>query len=163
MREYNITIPLNKGIRPQRHTPRNKGFLYTFMGGFVEDAVAQSLDDVIHQVAFTATYPFPQIFRTTDFTLICTDKNIYEFDHETRVVTLAYSGPNAGWTWSLADFGIYILMTNGAVTIYRDPTEGIFKRYVDCEIPPSLCMCEFKGQIIIGGPGESVPAGFTGA
>lgn len=163
MREYTIVVkaPLERGLRSSAKSGRNVPVLIEALGAIPEDDVLQSLETLPEAITMGGlAFPFPQVFRLRRMTLVCTAMNIYSYADS--LLTLEFMGSEEGWTWSYVDFGEYILLTNGAHLVYRNVLTGEFLEYTDCLIPPCLCLCEYNGQIIMGGPGESVTAGFTG-
>ena len=162
MQEYTIIIreALAAGLRPYG-SQRNQHFMQNMTGCVPEYGNTHSLDELPLALTLAGeVFPFPQIVRLRDFVLVCGATTLYEY--KSGQLTNVFSGPTAGWTWSFADFGDYVTGTNGAMLIVRDPLTAIWQLYEGCDIPPCLCMCEFNGQIIIGGPGEMVPPGTTG-
>lgn len=163
MQEYTVVIKsaLGKGLRPSKHSPRNADWLFSTTGCIPEDKVLQTIPELDRIPFFSGEiFPFPQWFRLRDIVLVCGKQNIYEYIGGDLV--LQHMSANAGWTWSIADFGDYLAMTNGASLVIRDGRSRIFEEYDDCKIPPCLCICDYNGQIVLGGPGMSVAEGFTG-
>lgn len=69
-----------------------------------------------------------------------------KFYNSSMVLLLTVSaGPRK---WSCADFGLYAVFSNGAVTVVRDDL-GDF--YTTTSIPQGNCIGEFNGQAIVGG------------
>ena len=164
MQEFTTEVrqALGKGLRPSVHTPRNSTFLALALGAFPEDGVMQALPQLdAPLLPVVCEFPFPQIFRLRRMVIVGTKDALYQYESNGDF-TLLYQGTKGGWTWTVADFGEYIVMTNGAVLITRDPLTGVFDQYADCVIPPCLCVCNLNGQLILGGPGAAVPDGFTG-
>lgn len=163
MQEYTIVIKeaLSKGLRSSPHFGRNEPWLFQALGCIPEDGVLQSLSEPPQALSLAGeVWPFPQVVRLRDFLLVCGATRIYTYDGTT--LTNVYSGALAGWTWSFADFGQYVLATNGKALVFRDPASGVWQEYILCAIPTCLCLCEFNGQIVMGGPGETVLSGETG-
>jgi hypothetical protein len=164
MREYAVVFRegLAKGLRPSPQNARNNEFLYSAKGCIPEDGVLQSLPILYNTFTLPeqCKFPFPQIFVLRRLVLVCSETNIYEL--RSFGTELLYPSAPAGATWSVADFGEYVLLTNGRVLIYRNAQTGQFLEYVDCEIPSGICVLNLNGQLIIGAPGEVVGAGFTG-
>lgn len=164
MREYTVIFKegLARGLRPSPQNARNEEFLYAVKGAIPEDGVLQSLPVLYN--AFTlpeqCVFPYPQIFVLRKLVLVCTQMNIYEL--RSFGPNLLFSNAPPGATWSVADFGEYVILTNGRVLIYRNVQTGRFEQYLDCEIPNGICLLNLNGQLIVGAPGEVVPAGYTG-
>jgi hypothetical protein len=151
MREYTVTYKegLAKGLRPNERNPRNSQFLAALRGAIPYDDVISTLRALPDPISvLNAQWPFPQLFHLRRMTLVCDRTAIYEY--KAGVLDLLCNTV-AGDTWSHADFGEYIVLSNGAAIIVRDPQTGIFAEYLDCKIPPCLCVCEINSQLIVGG------------
>lgn len=151
MREYTVAYKagLGNGLRPTERNARNSQFLIALRGAIPYDNVVSSLRELPDPISvLNATWPFPQLFHLRRMTLICDRTAIYEYKN--GVLTLLCNTVS-GDTWSYADFGEYIVLTNGESLITRDPQTGIFSEYLDCRIPPCLCVCEVNSQLLVGG------------
>ena len=152
---------ISKGLRKSARNPKNNEFFTELSGMFHEEGILRTLEipDQVDTSALDCTFPFPQIFRLVGFTLVCTSTTIYRLDNGvlTSLISVA-----AGTTWSLADFGAYIIMTNGRALVKYDFASGTWGEYVECAIPNCVCLCAFKGQLFVGGPEVSVSEGFFG-
>jgi hypothetical protein len=62
------------------------------------------------------------------------------------------TGLTLGGFWSIADFGDYILFTNGEVNLIRNPTTGIFTTDGGTVFPLAKSICAHRGRVILGGP-----------
>lgn len=151
MREYTVTYDAGfaNGLRPNPRNPRNVQFLAMLAGAIPYDNVLSSLDELPVPVSVAgAQWPFPQLFHLRRMTLVCTLDAIYELKGATLT---KLCDAVAGSTWSCADFGEYIILTNGNSLIERSPQTGVFAEYADCKIPPCLCVCEVNSQLLVGG------------
>jgi hypothetical protein len=151
MREYTITYNAGfaNGLRPNTRNPRNNQFLVMLAGAIPYDNVLSSLAELPEPISVLNTqWPFPQLFHLRRMTLVATESGIYEFKN--GVLTLLCNAVPSN-SWSVADFGEYIVLTNGSSLITRDPLTGVFAEYLDCKIPPCLCVCEVNSQLLVGG------------
>lgn len=151
MREYTTTYRagLENGLRPNERNPRNLQFLSMLRGAIPYDKVVSSLRELPDPISIlNAQWPFPQLFHLRRMTLVAVEATIYEYKNGTLTL-LCNTVP--GDSWSCADFGEYIVLTNGSSLITRDPNTGIFAEYIDCSIPPCLCVCEVNSQLLVGG------------
>jgi hypothetical protein len=151
MREYTVTYNtgLGNGLRPNPRNPRNTQFLTMLAGAIPYDGVLSSLPELPAPIgALNAQWPFPQLFHLRRMTLVCTIDSIYEYSNDSLTL-LCVAVPDT--TWSCADFGEYIVLTNGSSLITRDPQTGVFAEYLDCKIPSCLCVCEVNAQLLVGG------------
>jgi hypothetical protein len=56
-----------------------------------------------------------------------------------------------GERFEIADFGKYILMTNGKVMVRRNPVTGVYESLLNDSVTPRMkTLCDFKGQIVGG-------------
>lgn len=151
MREYTTTYRtgLENGLRPNERNPRNVQFLSMLRGAIPYDKVISSLRELPDPIStLNAQWPFPQLFHLRRMTLVCDRTAIYEYkDGSLSLLCNAVSGS----TWSCADFGEYVVLTNGESLITRDPQTGVFSEYADCAIPSCLCVCEVNSQLLVGG------------
>ena len=151
MREYTVTFDtgLANGLRPNTRNARNNEYLMVLAGAIPYDGVLSSLPELPEPIqVLNAQWPFPQLFHLRRMTLVGTESALYEYK-DGVLNLLCNTVP--GNTWSCADFGEYIVLTNGASLITRDPQTGIFSEYIDCTIPPCLCVCEVNSQLLVGG------------
>jgi len=56
----------------------------------------------------------------------------------------------AGSTWRALDFNEFVYMSNGIVSVTRDP---LTKAYSISDQPVASAMCSYNGQVFIGAPG----------
>lgn len=151
MREYTVTYKdgLAHGLRPNERNPRNSQFLTALRGAIPYDNVVSALRELPDPIStLNAQWPFPQLFHLRRMTLVCDRSAIYEYKDGSLILLC---NTVTGDTWSCADFGEYIVLTNGQSLITRDPQTGVFSEYIDCRIPPCLCVCEVNSQLLVGG------------
>jgi len=164
MREYTIMFEegLKVGLRKSDHNPKNKGALIEAQGVIQKAGELHSLEELEFLDVSTidaCTFPFPQIFQLTSWTLVCTPTKIYTFDG--AAFTLVYTAAE-GSTWTVAEFHDFLLLTNGAEWVTLDPDSGCWEDYIPDEIIICLCNCDINGQLFVGGPGVSIGAGWLG-
>lgn len=165
MREVTIIFKdgLEKGLRATKRNPRNSQFLVHSQGAFPEDKVIRALDDIstyqLDTYGIITEYPYPQVFVLTHVTIVCTADAIYEY--KAGGLTLKLRDVTVGSTWTVADYGRYIIMTNGAALVVKDYDSQEYWPYSGCDIPSCLCLCDLNGQLIIGAPGTYIPPGFA--
>lgn len=151
MKEYTVTynVGLANGLRLNPRNPRNVQYLALLQGAIPYDNVLSTLPELPTPISIAnCAWPFPQLFHLRRMTLVCAESAIYELKG-TNLELLCNTV--AGSTWSCADFGEYIILTNGQSLIERNPQTGVFAEYIDCRIPPCLCVCEVNSQLIVGG------------
>ena len=150
MREYTVTFDtgLANGLRPNPRNARNNEYLIALRGAIPYDGVLSSLPELPEPISvLNSQWPFPQLFHLRRMTLVGTESAIYEYKND-LLTLLCNTVP--GNTWSCADFGEYIVLTNGSSLVTRDPQSGVFSEYLDCLIPPCLCVCEVNSQLLVG-------------
>lgn len=163
MREYSLTYDegLQRGLRSSRHSSRNLKWLVESVGAVPEYGVLRALEELPTPIEVVGeVWPYPQIFHLMLRTLVCTSTAIYEY--EGGSLTSVLSGISGGATWSVADFGEYVVLVNGQVVVERDPQDGTYAIQTSGAIPIGICVCNLNGQLIIGAPDVSVSTGFYG-
>src|SRR4030067_85186 len=143
---------LARGLRPSKRSPRNTKFMIQCVGAVGLDNVLQVIDDLENnRIDTIATildaFPYPQVFVFTNLILICGRQDIYEYD---GTLTHVLGPITAGQLWSAVDFFRFIYMTNGAVSVLRDPDSGAYS--TTAIQPVANTICNFNGQVIIGAP-----------
>ena len=151
MKTYDFTIKdlLNKGLRPLEESPRN-GLHMTAasncrpsVGGLVQgDKYTRSFN--INEAA--------QIFHTYKGTFVLTADSIYSYSYYEDAITLLIDTIPPGLMWSIADFGEYILFTNGNINLIRNPSTGVFAADTGLVFPVARCMCAHRGRLLLGAP-----------
>ena len=152
-RNFNLMIStqdLSRGLRPSKRTPRNSGYLTQSSGAVGRDGVLQALDslDEMDLSAITDGFPFPQIFVFYHSIIVCGKTTIYEWVSNALVHKL---NVDAGSTWEAIASGDYIYMSNGKVSVIKDPKTF---QYSLSTLPVASCICNFNGQVLIGAPDE---------
>ena len=134
--------------------PRNSGFLVECAGGVGRDGVLQVLDELTRLATDTITdaFPYPQLFVFTNFIIVCSQTKIYEWVSGTLVLKLTVA---AGSTWSCVDLYDHAYMSNGKVAVVRSAADKTYSETT--ELPIAMTICNFNGQIMIGGPDVVAP------
>jgi hypothetical protein len=99
----------------------------------------------------TDAFPYPQIFVLTNMIIVCSSTKIYEWVNNALVLKLTVTG---GSTWNIVDFYDYVYMSNGKVAVKRDAGTKAYS--LTTALPIAMGMCNFNGQVLIGGPGVEV-------
>ena len=164
MKEYvlNFNEGIKKGITPtEKNAYNNEGFL-DMSGAFQNDGLIQSVEkpEWIELSSLDVEFPFPQVFELIGITLVCTPTRVYELLADNSLDEKIST--SEGGLWSVADYHLFIVLTNGRQIIIRDGQSGEWRVYDECEIPTGICVCNLNGQLIIGGPETQVSAGFRG-
>ena len=152
-RNFKLTLnsqDIGRGLRPSKRVARNSGYLITCKGAVGKDGVLQVLDsmDSLDLSDVTDGFPYPQIFVLPSVIIVCGETKIYEWVANALVLKITVS---AGATWDMISIADYVYISNGVVSIVRDP---ITREYAESDLPTASCICNFNGQVFIGAPGE---------
>lgn len=146
---------LSLGLRTSKRNPRNRKFLVECIGAVGYDKVLQVIDDLQGNKINTdggegdlilAGFPYPQIFVFTNIIIVCDIVSIYEYFNGSLVYKIGPVYP-VGKLWSAADFYNFIYMSNGTVSILRDPNSGDYS--ITSDQPLANAICNFNGQVVI--------------
>lgn len=145
---------LAKGLRPTKRSPRNTKFLTKCQGAVGLDNVLQALADINLDWIDTSAiaglaHPYPQLFVFSNLIVVCTENEIYEYSAGTLTSVLDVTGFE-GITWSAVDFFDFVYMSNGVVSITRDPNSKAWA--VSATLPLASGICNVNGQVVIGAP-----------
>lgn len=168
MREFELTFDkLGKGLRPRSKQVRNSEHLtecFNFRVSGTGLEPYSRITQLFSGVALTPSWPFPQLISTARYKFLIVrdvlagEDIVYEVAADwslTHIVTADYFTFGIGDRWSVADFDEYVLLTSGALMIYRDTTLDAFIPILAlATIPRCKSFCNFKGQLI-GGHVES--------
>jgi hypothetical protein len=141
MKDFPVEIKL-QGLRPNAGEPGAEVLigLRTLKDGY-EGLLAPRLT-----VALSTNWPFPQMLRIGEYTIVATPDALYQVDG-----TVILSGiDNAGYPWSGSVVGDFIILTNNKVVV----SGRAYALTVDTSglTPAGRCVCECGGQFIIGAP-----------
>ena len=142
---------LSRGMRPSKRMPRNSGYLIQSSGAVGRDGVLQVLDPLssLDLSFITDGFPYPQLFVFPSLIIACGETQIYEYESGSFVLKITVS---AGNTWAAISYGNFVYLSNGTVSVIRDSQN---MSYALSDLPIASCICDFNGQVIIGGPKES--------
>lgn len=163
MREFNYTMKkaLVVGLRSTDKNKRGRQALAQSDGMVpVEGALSANEELTIVDISTiipTPSFPYPQIFELAQITIVCTATQIYELEIDGTTLTLQIGSLIEGHVWSLADFGHFVMLTNGKQVIYRDGSSKIFSAYDPYGMASASSVCNFNGQIIVAAPNVVVP------
>lgn len=142
-------IPVDKiaGLVPAKEFKKNVPGLQDSDGVYILDDRLTTLPEFVDLVG-EVSCPYPQIIDGLDATYYCTASSIGELDPD-GVITTKISGLTVGSTWSLADFGSFVLFQNGACTVVRDPIEKRY--YTVTNFPQGYGVLNYQGQAVMVG------------
>jgi len=151
--KYPLTSFIKRGLALNNNS-RNNPMLIQSVGAIPYEKQLQAIEQftaIDVSSILNISHPFPQVFITSDFILICSIAAIFEYDGSS--LTLKAAGVQAWGLWSVLDFKTYIYITNGAIALTRDPDTGIYSQITPSEtLTYASCVCNFNGQILMGSP-----------
>lgn len=141
MQEFPVNLKL-AGLSPNPGDPGAEVLLgmRPHKGGY-ESVLAPRL-----LVALAASWPFPQIFKLLDYTIVATVDSFYDVAGNLILGPVA----TAGYPWSAAIAGDFIIFTNNKVVVsgrgldLSIDTTGL--------VPAGRSICEVGAQFVIGAP-----------
>jgi hypothetical protein len=162
---------LRVGLRPESYVPRNSQFLDdcsnkrpTPFGLKSFNSINQpfTADYLTNTLSITKTWPFPQIFRGRELTLLVDETAVYtatEVDNGTwtavQITTYDYYSPatpkaiTAGGPWHFMDFGPTWMLFNGVCQVVKTPHHA--NTFVQDTVTITTG-CDFKeGRALMGG------------
>lgn len=150
--KFTITLSnkdLARGLRKNENLSRDRHGMTEMTGLISRDNVITALDQLsrINTDIITDGFPYPQLFVLSNYILICGSTKIYDYSSGSLVLVATVS---AGSTWKVIDFIEYLVLTNGVVNVIRDAANGVFS--VSTDFPEANAICNYKGQVLIGGP-----------
>lgn len=162
MKEFNYTMKkaLAIGLRPTDRNKRGQQALVLSTGAYPDEGALSSLEDLewldTSAISPAPEFPYPQIFKLKQVTIVCTANKIYEYDETAETLTLVLSSLTEGHLWTVADFGNFIAMVNGMQSVFRD---GVSKQWTTIDtygIISASSICNLNGQIIVTAPQTQV-------
>lgn len=170
MREYAFVIEeaLRQGLRPDDRVARNMPFLEGMTGLIPSPYGAVSPEVVGYPItspALTMAWPFPQVFRGRDTTLLCYGTSIYtvdESDWSTSALavfdwsdfeddgTLTADSITTGGPWQFMDFYNAWMLFNGSCVVIKLPrlSSSVF---VDDTVTVNAGIAYQEGRAFMGG------------
>lgn len=173
MREFPLTIPLDKGLRPDFRTGRNNEFLFECFNGKVNKFGLQPYDPI--EIPFAAStlgafaidfeWPWPQLFKGSVYTILATDKFIFLVNEDDwslfdlndlrqALSPTLQATVTRGNRWKFADFGETWFLHNGMNTVFHSGkhiVDGSADVVYVGKTPRVQAGCAFKGRNYMGG------------
>ena len=180
MREYYLTFDkgLRVGLRPSEDNPLNHQACVECHNGRASKNGLLPYNPLTlptfggappfpHGSLEVTAWPFPQLIPLKDYALLIVRDNVVNLDDVVylidssndltellRIDVLTYGA--FGDQFDFADFGTYVIGTNGIVFLYYDVTLATWKVMTSsATIPLVKTLCNFKGQAV-GGNVQSV-------
>lgn len=149
---YTIDGPtLAKGLRSNSANGRNSNALIQSVGAIGRDSTLQSLPSITlnslleDPLVIAEDFPFPQIFTLDKHLIVCNRESILEWNYDQLVLKITV---DAGELWEVASVDNFIYLSNGVVSVVRDPNTGVYA--LTTAAPTCSAICNFNGQIICG-------------
>jgi len=154
MREFELNLPMMP-LRPTEDSGKNKDWSTEC---FNFRAIKKGIESYTRQVdpfAVDEVFPFPQLlvgmnksFLVVRDALLLTD-TVYEIGPGYAIASITSVAP--GNRFDYADYGSYIVMTNGDVTIEYDVGTSTYTvSGATATFPLVSTLCDFNGQLIAG-------------
>jgi len=143
---------LKRGLRSNQRNPRNNPYLTKCDGAVGQDGVLRTLDSMEisallnDPLVVMNNFPFPQLFLTERHVLVCNETSILELRSGSLVAVIA--GLGGGGKWNIASSHDWIYLSNGTVSVVRDPSTHVYS--LSSVAPKVGAICNFNGQIITG-------------
>jgi len=167
MREYEMIIDeeLRNGLSPFRTTPFNSRVLQECLGFRLADSGLESYElktNPLSSIEIPYSWPFPQVLVGERYKILVVRDSLtnhedvlYEISDDMQTLTHIASLPELlygkGPLMEMADFGEYVIITNGKVMVYKDPSTNGWKEITSgSTIPMMKTICNFKGQAVGG-------------
>ncbi len=167
MREYELIIDeaLKIGLSPEYAVPFNTQVLYDCLGfrcGKVSlEPYIELTNPLPNTVDMYYDWPFPQFLNHEKYNILVVRDTfnqvdeVYQISSDHSTVTNIFSIDELtfgkGTLMEMADFGKYMLMTNGIIMIYRDTDLSLWSHITtSATIPMMRTICNFKGQAVGG-------------
>lgn len=142
---------LAKGLRDSSASGKNSNRLIQSVKAIGKDGTIQplpsiSLSALMSNALVTKTdFPFPQIFVFDKHIIICNKTSILEYTSGTLTSKLSVS---SGELWEAIGIGDFLYLSNGTVSVVRDPGSGVYAQSLVG--PKCSAICNYNGQIICG-------------
>lgn len=172
MREYTISLPMDKGLRPHYKTVPNSGELVTCHNvipssrGYIPfDPIINPINaDTMLSYGIELDWPYPQLFVGKSVILLATRNKIYSlnrFSYEPiEILTYDINDQDTekeivpGHAWSFIDMWGVWMLSNGACTVIASGYEqivGITSKVFVAETPLVGCGTYHQGRVFMGG------------
>lgn len=157
MREYTRVFEFSAGLRPDSNIPSNSNFLTRAHNVVLRDSRLKSYQDITNTITdpgglvwpITIDWPFPQLISSSGDKYLGTRLGLYRLD-SSFIPTLEVGVDLRDTIWTYADFGKYVVFTNGAMVFISDPTTNNIHPVIDSKLPPAGCITNFRGQLVGG-------------
>jgi hypothetical protein len=148
--EWPFEEGLRKGLRIEEFSPAREQQLVECWNLRPRQTGLLPVVDITNPFAQSISWPFPQVLVGRNFRLLADQSTIYTCD-DSWVTTAMLTGLVVGDCWDWAEFGDFILMTNGEQMVQRNGSTGVWSSFVSSgNIPGMKTLCNYRGQIVGG-------------
>ena len=151
MREFESVFDkgLLQGLRSESIEPVKDQRLVTLKNLRPHEFGLRPIEAMTYPFADVFAFPYPQMFLLRELRVMATETAVYECDSSWSP-TLKLSGLVLGDVWQVADFGDFLLMTNGSQMVQRS-AGGVWSSFASTSsIPAMKTVCNFRGQAVGG-------------
>jgi len=149
------TEDLKKGSAAHAVMSRSQENLATCKGALGTKGILRALEELSindmfideDELVVLDDFPFPQLIVTERLVLVCNRTSILEVLGDATLVE-AISELPTGARWQYASSFEYIYLSNGEVTVVRDPFSREWA--IDTTLPKAGAILNYKGQIFVG-------------
>jgi hypothetical protein len=151
MREFEASFDkgLLQGLRSEAIEPVNDQRLTALKNLRPHEFGLRPVEAMVNPFAATFAWPFPQMFLLRELRIMALETAIYECDSSWSP-TEVLSGLTIGGVWQVADFGDYLLMTNGSQVVARSGAGVWDSDATSMSVPEMKTVCNFRGQVVGG-------------
>ena len=144
------TAQLAAGLRPTDKVPKGAKTLSICSGIIGIEGQLNTIPTLSISTLYSSPlvikddFPFPQIFTLEKFIIVCNRTSILELTGAGLVSKATTVG---GELWSIASSHDFLYLSNGMVSLVRNPQSG---EYESTDAPVCSAILNFNGQIICG-------------
>jgi len=144
---------MSKGLRPSKRLPSNNSMMVECKGAVGRDGSLSSIPQITRNSLFDdalvvqGDFPFPQILISDNLIVVCNRTSLLEYKSGSLSLKFDASDYSGGrWSWSAS--GGYAYLSNGVVSVERDPLTELYS--ISTKLPKAMAICNYNGQTIIG-------------
>lgn len=156
---YSLKTSMKIGLRASADNPRNSPGLVKCDGlyPFTDTLKVPERETVLDLSSLGCSFPYPQVFNLSNLTIVCTPAAVYEYTPSGGLVS-KLTGLTEGCLWTIADFFIFLVLTNGKQVVHRSAQSGVYSIVSDGSIPQGSCIADLdNSQAIIGAKDCIIP------
>lgn len=148
--EYPFEEGLRRGLRIERVSSPTEQWLVECWNLRPRATGLMPIVSITNPFSQAISWPFPQVLVDRNYRLLADSADIYTCD-DSWATTSQISGLAVGDCWDMADFGDFILLTNGQQIVQRYGSTGAWSSFVgSTTIPMCKTLCNFRGQVVAG-------------